>query len=464
MSDTVRLTKLEFENVGAIKSMTLKPSPITIILGRNGAGKSAICRAFVRLFRGGYDPKLIRKGCDKAVIRGEFSDGNYAIRILDRILKESTIKVYSQDGEEVRPFQKAIEEYATGYALDPLTILTDNKKKRLEYIEEMLDVRVTTQELLEACTESEFLRLFDPKASAFTNIDAISDAAYDQRTKINQDIGNLHGAVQTIREGVPSLNDEKVDWASAERDARNAYVDAEAALKLEQQSVADTAVAARNAEDQKLHSTIKEIEAEYQAALKSAEERKKTRVAEAELRCSQNRQIADAAEAAEMEAVRARLGDHIYSTRSRFEAAQAALAAWHKATGARDQILKLEEQIKVKAGRSVFLTNVLDRLKLLRMEKQKSNPVPDLEIKDGEIWYQGVEFDAVNTGKRYELCIQLAAMRSGKCPLMILDDVVNIDDERWRGFIAAAKGSGFQIVAARLDTGDLRIEEIDEAA
>lgn len=98
------------------------------------------------------------------------------------------------------------------------------------------------------------------------------------------------------------------------------------------------------------------------------------------------------------------------------------------------------------------------------MEKQKSNPVPDLEIKDGEIWYQGVEFDAVNTGKRYELCIQLAAMRSGKCPLMILDDVVNIDDERWRGFIAAAKGSGFQIVAARLDTGDLRIEEIDEAA
>lgn len=289
MSDTVRLTKLEFENVGAIKRMALKPSPITIILGRNGAGKSAICRAFVRLFRGGYDPKLIRKGCDKATIRGEFSDGNYALRTIDRIAKESTIRVFSQDGEEVRPPQKAIEEYATGYALDPLTILTDNKKKRLEYIEEMLDVRVTAQELLEACTESEFLRLFDPAASAFTNIDAISDAAYDQRTKINQDKSNLQGAVQTIREGVPTLNDEKVDWASAERSAREEHTAATTALKLEEQGIVDAAEAARQREDFKLTAAQREIEADYQAAMDRALQRKVTRMAEAQSEASSNK-------------------------------------------------------------------------------------------------------------------------------------------------------------------------------
>ena len=72
-----------------------------------------------------------------------------------------------------------------------------------------------------------------------------------------------------------------------------------------------------------------------------------------------------------------------------------------------------------------------------------------------------VEFDAVNTGKRMELCIRMATLRSTKCPIIIVDDAVNIDDANWEAFVAAARQSNLQIVAARLDSGDLRIEAYD---
>lgn len=465
MSDTVRVTKIEFENVGGIKGhMSLTPSPITIIWGRNGAGKSSIVNAFRRLFMGGYDPDLVTVGCDKATIKAEFSDGCYAIRTLNATARKSTIVVYSESGEEVRPPQETIEGYAAGFAFDPLKILTANKRDRLEYIEEMLDVKVYAEEIMEACQESDFLRLFDPKASAFTNIDAIAKSAYEQRTKINQKKEDLQGAVQTIRDGVMPLNAEAVDWDGAERLAREVYEAAAATLRLEVQGVNDAAEAARQREQYKLTAAQKEIEAEYKAALAAAEQHKNTRNAEVAAKASRNNEIIGATAAAELKATHERHDEPIAQLRDHYEAAKAALAAWNKATGAREQIMKLEKEIAEKAGRALVLTNVLDRLKLLRYEKQKSNPVPGLEIKDGEIWYHGLRFDAVNTGKRYELCIQLAIMRSGKCPLIVVDDMINIDDDRWRGFIAAAKGSGFQIVAARLDTGALRIEAIEEVA
>lgn len=168
--------------------------------------------------------------------------------------------------------------------------------------------------------------------------------------------------------------------------------------------------------------------------------------------------------------VEATLGASVQEARLAHAAARQKLAAYNEATGVRKQIGKFEDQIKEKAGRVLFLTNVLTRLKELRAEKQKSNPIPGLEIRtievrdkqEAEIFYGDVEFDALNTGKKMELCIRLAILGTGKCPLLIVDDAVNIDETNWRAFVQAARGSGLQIVAARLDDGDLRIETYDD--
>lgn len=461
---SVLITRIEFENVGATERMVVEPSPLTIIRGRNGAGKSTVVKAVRHWFEGGYDPTVVRKGAEKATIRITFSDGSYGTRTINTKTRKSTIEMFSADGEKLRPAQERVSELAEGFSFDPLAILTAKKADRLKYLEEFLDVPLAIEEVMEAVKETDLAHGFNPRENAFVNIDRLHEAAYQQRTKINTEAENLRGAVQVVRQGVPTLNEGGKDWAAAEAEAALAYREQSAALQIAEQAVKEQAEAARKAENAKLLSSSMEIEAEYAMAIKAANERRKTRMAEAEATASANKETIARMETDELQRLQAEQGPVVAEARAAYDQAREQLAAWNKATGARDQIAKLEEQIKVKAGRALFLTNVLKRLKDLRAEKQKSNPIPGLEVRDGEIFYEGVEFDAVNTGKRMELCIRMATLRSTKCPILIVDDAVNIDDANWDAFVAAAKQSNLQIVAARLDAGDLRIEAYEREA
>ena len=470
MSEPIYINRIEIENIAGIDSIVLEPKPLTIIRGRNGAGKSSIEKAFRRFFEGGFDPTVVRKGADKGTIRMTFSDGSYGQRVINLKTKKSEIHVFSATGEELRPPQESVEEYANGFGFDPMAFLAAPKKKRLEYLEQFLNVKVETQELLDACRESELLRLFNPKDSAFANIDRVYDSAFQQRKKIKADADNLRGAVETIRTGVKTLNQEGVDWSKVEADARTVLAEAEKAQAAAVAQLATEAKASKDRATATYKEAEREIEAEYLAALRAAEARKQTRMAEAaQQKAEAERAIAEAETKAQAD-VETTYGAAVQAARLKHEAAKSDLDAYNEANGARKQILKLEEQIKEKAGRVLFLTNVLTRLIELRAEKQKSNPIPGLEIRtievrdkqEAEIFYGDVEFDALNTGKKMELCIRLAILGTGKCPLLIVDDAVNIDETNWQAFVQAARGSGLQIVAARLDDGDLRIETYDD--
>lgn len=464
MPDQVTITKIEFENVGNTERMTLELSPLTIIRGANGAGKSTIVKAFRHWFEGGYDPTVVRKGSEKAVIRMTFSDGSYGTRTINTKTRKSTIEMFSADGEKLRPAQERVSELAEGFSFDPLAILGAAKKDRLKYLEEFLDVPLAIEEVMEAVKEADLAREFDPKQNAFANIDRLHDAAYQQRTKINGEAENLRGAVQVVRQGVPTLNEDGKDWAKAEAEAAAGYREAAGTLKLAEQAVREQASSAVHAENLKMASAAEAAEKAYAAAIAAAKAERDLAISEANKTGHANKETIARMESDELQRLQTEQGPIVAEARAAYDTAREALAAWNKATGARDQINKLEEQIKVKAGRSVFLTNVIKRLKDLRAEKQKSNPIPGLEVRDGEIFYEGIEFDAVNTGKRMELCIRMATLRATRCPILIIDDAINIDDANWEAFVAAARASNLQIVAARLDAGDLRIEAYEREA
>lgn len=460
MPESVTITRIEFENVGATERQVIEPAPLTIIRGRNGAGKSTIIKAFREFFDGGYDPTIVRKGAEKAAIKVTFSDGSYGTRVINTKNRKSTVELFAADGEKLRPAQERVSELAEGFSFDPLAIL-GAKADRLKYLEEFLDVPLAIEEVMEAVKEADLAHGFNPRENAFVNIDRLYEVAYSQRTKINVEADNLRGAVQVVRQGVPTLNEDGKDWAKAEADAALAYREASENLKVAKQAIEEQAGAARKAEDAKLNSAKDAAEAEYQRAIAVAKEARDKQIAQAHATASANKETIARMETDELQRLQAEQGPVVAEARAAYDQAREQLAAWNKATGARDQIAKLEVQIKGKAGRALFLTNVLKRLKELRAEKQKSNPIPGLEVRDGEIYYEGVEFDAVNTGKRMELCIRMATLRSTKCPILIIDDAVNIDDRNWEAFVAAARQSNLQIVAARLDEGDLRIEAYD---
>ncbi len=97
------------------------------------------------------------------------------------------------------------------------------------------------------------------------------------------------------------------------------------------------------------------------------------------------------------------------------------------------------------------LTKAIEKLDALKVAKLAEDGIEGIEIVDGEIFVDGIAFDALNTARRYQLAFQIAARGAGDLPLMICDQAEVFDSEAWEEFCGVAKESGMQIIAARVD-------------
>ena len=78
------------------------------------------------------------------------------------------------------------------------------------------------------------------------------------------------------------------------------------------------------------------------------------------------------------------------------------------------------------------------------------------------MYYGDTEFEHVNLATRISLAFQIAALKAGQLPFMVLDEAENMDSATWESFKAAAVASGFQCLVARVSDGPLNIQCFDE--
>jgi hypothetical protein len=73
------------------------------------------------------------------------------------------------------------------------------------------------------------------------------------------------------------------------------------------------------------------------------------------------------------------------------------------------------------------------------------------------VYCDGIPFERVNLAERIKIAFQIAAMRSGRLPFLMLDQAEAFDPETWEAFKAGAMESGFQVIAARVSNTPLSI-------
>ena len=103
------------------------------------------------------------------------------------------------------------------------------------------------------------------------------------------------------------------------------------------------------------------------------------------------------------------------------------------------------------------LTKALERIDALKAKKLAEDGIEGMEIVDGEVIVDGIPFDALNTQRQYEVAFQIACRGIGQLPLMVCDRAESFDAKNWQDFCEAAKASGFQILAARVTEGPLKV-------
>ena len=71
----MKVTSISIENVMGVERLAFAPGVLTLVEGRNGAGKTSILEAVRSALRGGHDPSLLRAGAERGSVRLVVEDG-----------------------------------------------------------------------------------------------------------------------------------------------------------------------------------------------------------------------------------------------------------------------------------------------------------------------------------------------------------------------------------------------------
>jgi hypothetical protein len=103
-------------------------------------------------------------------------------------------------------------------------------------------------------------------------------------------------------------------------------------------------------------------------------------------------------------------------------------------------------------------TAALEALEAYKSELLHALPIPGLEVRGPEIYFDGVVFDRLNTAKRVEIAVEVAKLRAGTLGLVCVDGIELLDSEAFEAFREQAINSGVQLVVTRVGDGELNIE------
>ena len=414
----MRITTVEVENIGGLDSFKLKPGSVTALTGSNGSGKTSILNALKAPFDRGYDPRLLKEGEAEGFVRFQLDDGSRIVFSQDE--RGNDVKYYPADSKRsVNAARTLVQALEDGLALDPLKFLALKPKQRIEYLLEHSKISFAPQEILDATGQS-------PRAALnLEGIDALRETIYENRKALNVAATEASKAAAGMKAHLGTDNAE--DWTAKAAEAQDALSTKrdEGRDKVSALSIAALNKAAVVRAD--FEEKLRVITQERDAAINAINEKTQGGISAIE-----------ASYAAELEALTATLAE----ARTKADAQQ-------RSKGAREQVAVFEATAKAKEAEAEKLTDALVKIDKLKTRKLKEEGIPGLDLKKGDIYVDGIQFDSLNRAKQYRLAIEICKRGAGDLPLMLIDNADCLVGPDLDEFVAAAAESGMQVIMGR---------------
>lgn len=186
----MRLTKIDIQSVKSINKMTITLGKKTQIAGPNGKGKTAVIQAIRFLMEGSTDLSLINKDEDMAIVVGHFK-GKQPVTVTRTLKRGKNGKAIQNTKVEIsgmvaqRP-QEYLNKFLGVGTFDPREVL--DPKKRNGFIMELIDVRITENDMREALGSLDVsLPLVDFDHNALDVVKHAEDFYFHNRTERNRE-------------------------------------------------------------------------------------------------------------------------------------------------------------------------------------------------------------------------------------------------------------------------------------
>lgn len=400
--ESIKINKLEIENVKRIKAVKIEPtaSGLTIVGGNNNQGKTSVLDSIAWALGGEkYRPSQPqREGSTiPPTLHIVLNNG----LIVERKGKNSSLKVTDPSGN--KGGQQLLNEFVEQLALDLPKFMESSGKEK-------------AQTLLKIIGVGDQLAVLDQQEKEM----------YNKRLAIGQ------------------IADQKEKFAKEQPyypDAPKELVSPSELIRQQQE------ILAKNGENQRKRDQVKKYEDSIYFLRQSvdgmkeqlAEEEKKLREAEENLRIAQmNTQDLQDESTAELEASISNIEEINRKVRANMDKDKAE----EDAREYRDQYNALTADINKTRNAK---TDLLQSAEL---------PLPELSVKDGELIYKGQQWDNMSGSDRLKVSTAIVRKLNPKCGFVLLDKLEQMDIQTLNEFGKWLEQEGLQAIATRVSTGD----------
>lgn len=499
----MKIRRIEIHNYRGIEERAVDVSPHgAIAKGRNGGGKTTLLKAVhAALLARDVGPDAIRHGADRAEILVDTDD----VSVRRVITAKGQRLDVQRDGMAAKSPQTFLTELLGTSSLDPMDLLTLRGKERRAKVLSALPVTVTVEQLRQWVPTLK--EDYDCSGHGLEVIGKLRAQAYERRTEANKtaktardEANRAVAAVGAPVDGAPSLADTQAVLARCEAAKARLEARADEARKAEARTADIRTRVARLRADAK--ATLAAIEREVPAfeldaaklklseateARKAAEEALRKAIAAEESASDDLADLEDQArqhqsafnkakaletQAAELESAisaaavpapeQAELdaaAQALAQARAALDQAQAA-EAWRTRKAKADECLAKATEAEAEADRLDAMVHALTNDAPAAL-LAASDGIPGLSLDGDEILLDGVRLDALCGAEQVRFCVEVARRANSKSRILVVDGLERLDPEQFDVFVREATRDDYQLLATRVDRGDVVIEAIE---
>ncbi len=494
----MKITKIEIKNFRGIAAREIAVGAGGFVAsGKNGGGKSSILNAIrAALCAQDIGPDAIRNGTDKAEILIDLGDMTVR-RAIGK--KSSSVSITSADGFQAKKPQHFLTELLGTSPLDPLDLFLAKPKERRAQILNALPVTVTVEQLREWIPD--LPQNVSVDGHGLEVVGRLRQVYYDRRTIANKaadDAGREHERLKQLVGPVvacPALPIAEAEMSEAKSEAQRIEMRKEEArralvrtassreriAKLREEALAlnEMPVPSGNLFAEELVAATAHVVAcqkqlddavEACGAIVLKQEAAKTAISaytaasdKAALLSKQANELS----AALQDAVVADVSDdEVVAAAERVALAESNLQKSRLARANENAIVDAD----LAAAKSKHCDDEAARLDnvVLRLSNEApaallktSNGIPGLSLDGDDIVLRGVRMDSLCGAEKMALAIGIARSANAKSKILVVDGLERIDLDQQESFVRMATRDGYQMIATRVDRGDVVIEAIE---
>lgn len=437
----MKIAHVRISNILGIAELEFTPEGFNEITGPNGTGKTSVLEAIQSALKTGHDATLLRKGAEKGEAVLVLDDGTELSKTVTADKSTSKVKV---DGKATSRPAEALKSLYDLYSANPIEFLRARKQDRVKVLLETMPLEADTEKLAEI---TGIPVTAQPGTHALGVIDTVYKEVYDDRTGTNRAVKEKDNTINQLKLNMPDAPGG-VDGSEDELLAQVRAADEAKAAELERISNKLNGFKADN------QAKLEAIRAETQRKI---DEAKAEGQAAADAITAEERRIEGLA-GQQREKTIQKHADTVGPLNTALNSIKENRGAHAKREQAMQTIQQMEKELVDLQADAARQTKALADLEQYKNDLLASLPIPGVEVKDGEIYRDGVVFDRLNTAQQVWVAVEIAKLRAGNLGVCCVDGIELLDPAAYEAFREQSLASNLQLFVSRVSSEEFAVK------